>query len=222
MPTPAARRLAATVRDALDDTETAAREIARRPPTGPLTLSCEPTLLMRWLIPRLPDLAERAPGASPLHLRRRGRPSTERAAHRPGDPPGHFPFPADTRHPAVRRARRTRPPARLPGRRHTAAHRHPRPGLGRLAPPPGSRSRPRRTDLGTSRSALQAAASACVGTAIRPYALVDDLARGDGPMRLRVRQDRVPTCWAAARWRAIRHGRPARWLRSLAAEAAAS
>ncbi|MEH0531982.1 LysR family transcriptional regulator [Streptomyces stelliscabiei] len=77
-PTPEARQLAAAVRDALDQIDTAARLISRRPVTGPLTLSCEPTLLMRWLIPRLPDLKAQAPdldlhlsaGGGPLHLER--------------------------------------------------------------------------------------------------------------------------------------------------------
>ncbi|MFI5829244.1 LysR substrate-binding domain-containing protein [Streptomyces sp. NPDC051578] len=74
-PTPEARQLAAVVRDALDQIDTAARLISRRPITGPLTLSCEPTLLMRWLIPRLPDLTAQAPdldlrlsaGGGPFH-----------------------------------------------------------------------------------------------------------------------------------------------------------
>jgi DNA-binding transcriptional LysR family regulator len=56
-PTPQARQLAAIVRDALDQIDAAAQQVSHRLPAGPLTLSCEPTLLMRWLIPRLPDLA---------------------------------------------------------------------------------------------------------------------------------------------------------------------
>ncbi|MFI8522625.1 LysR substrate-binding domain-containing protein [Streptomyces sp. NPDC085481] len=66
-PTPQARRLAAAVRDALDLIEAAALEVSGRERGGPLALSCEPTLLMRWLIPRLPDLASRVPGLT-LHL----------------------------------------------------------------------------------------------------------------------------------------------------------
>ena len=66
-PTPEARQLAAAVRDALDQIDTASRLISQRPNTGPLTLSCEPTLLMRWLIPRLPDLTAHAPDLN-LHL----------------------------------------------------------------------------------------------------------------------------------------------------------
>ncbi|MFI8826650.1 LysR substrate-binding domain-containing protein [Streptomyces sp. NPDC053431] len=73
-PTPQARRLAAAVRDALDLIESAAREAAGRDrSTGPLALSCEPTLLMRWLIPRLPDLAARHPELT-VHLSAGGGP----------------------------------------------------------------------------------------------------------------------------------------------------
>ncbi|GGT17047.1 LysR substrate-binding domain-containing protein [Streptomyces purpureus] len=74
-PTPQARELAAVVRDALDRIDTAARRIARREDadSGPLTLSCEPTLLMRWLIPRLPGLAVHAPGVT-VHLSAGGGP----------------------------------------------------------------------------------------------------------------------------------------------------
>ncbi|MFF9914597.1 LysR family transcriptional regulator [Streptomyces sp. NPDC013457] len=72
-PTAQARRLAAAVRDALDQVDTAAREVARRERGGPLALSCEPTLLMRWLIPRLPDLASQVPGLT-VHLSAGGGP----------------------------------------------------------------------------------------------------------------------------------------------------
>ncbi|MFE5486953.1 LysR family transcriptional regulator [Streptomyces sp. NPDC056527] len=72
-PTPQARRLAAAVRDALDQVDTAAREVSRRERGGPLALSCEPTLLMRWLIPRLPDLAVQVPGLT-VHLSAGGGP----------------------------------------------------------------------------------------------------------------------------------------------------
>lgn len=72
-PTPQARQLAAIVRDALDQIDAAARQISQRPPAGPLTLSCEPTLLMRWLIPRLPDLAVNVPDVA-VHLSAGGGP----------------------------------------------------------------------------------------------------------------------------------------------------
>ncbi|MCF3121152.1 LysR family transcriptional regulator [Streptomyces arenae] len=79
-PTPQARQLAAVVRDALDQIDGAAGQISRRAPAGPLTLSCEPTLLMRWLIPRLPDLTASVPdvtvhlsaGGGPVHFERDG------------------------------------------------------------------------------------------------------------------------------------------------------
>lgn len=72
-PTPQARQLAAIVRDALDQIDAAARQISHRAPAGPLTLSCEPTLLMRWLIPRLPELAANVPDV-PVHLSAGGGP----------------------------------------------------------------------------------------------------------------------------------------------------
>ncbi|MFI7005347.1 LysR substrate-binding domain-containing protein [Streptomyces sp. NPDC050145] len=72
-PTPQARQLAAVVRDALDQIDAAARQFAHRAPAGPLTLSCEPTLLMRWLIPRLPDLAVDVPDVA-VHLSAGGGP----------------------------------------------------------------------------------------------------------------------------------------------------
>ncbi|WP_067281329.1 LysR substrate-binding domain-containing protein [Streptomyces jeddahensis] len=72
-PTPQARQLAAVVRDALDQIDAAARQISHRTPAAPLTLSCEPTLLMRWLIPRLPDLAVDVPDVA-VHLSAGGGP----------------------------------------------------------------------------------------------------------------------------------------------------
>lgn len=72
-PTPQARQLAAVVRDALDQIDATARQISRRAPAGPPTLSCEPTLLMRWLIPRLPDLTASAPDVT-VHLSAGGGP----------------------------------------------------------------------------------------------------------------------------------------------------
>lgn len=62
-PTPDARRLAAEVAQALDDVQGALRRAAQ-PHRRTLVLSCEPTLLMRWLIPRLPRLAGAAPGVT--------------------------------------------------------------------------------------------------------------------------------------------------------------
>lgn len=48
------RRLAHAVREGLNLIGRAAQDIRDSGKAGPVTLSCEPTLLMRWLIPRLP------------------------------------------------------------------------------------------------------------------------------------------------------------------------
>ena len=89
-----ARQLAAVVRDALDQIDAAARRISHRTPAGPLTLSCEPTLLMRWLIPRLPDVAVNVPDVA-VHLSAGAAPFFERdnidLAIRRDD----FPFPEE-------------------------------------------------------------------------------------------------------------------------------
>lgn len=61
-PTPAARRLANDIADALADLETALRRSRAEPRHAAVVVSCEPTLLMRWLIPRLPDLNAHASG----------------------------------------------------------------------------------------------------------------------------------------------------------------
>ncbi|WP_338693811.1 LysR family transcriptional regulator [Streptomyces sp. Q6] len=179
-PTPQARGLAAVVRDALDRIEDAAREIARRPPTGPLTLSCEPTLLMRWLIPRLPDLARTAPDLT-LHLSAAGGPvAFERDGIDVAIRRDDFPFPAGTHS------------ARLFAEHVGPVH---RPGgvppdvLLHTATRPGAwadwRARTGQTHPAGSEQTLEhfsltlQAAVAGVGTAIGPYALVhDDLERG--------------------------------------------
>jgi LysR family transcriptional regulator, glycine cleavage system transcriptional activator len=61
-PTPAAVVLAGAVADALTLLSSAARRARQSTQPGPLVLSCEPTVLMRWLIPRLPGLATSVPG----------------------------------------------------------------------------------------------------------------------------------------------------------------
>lgn len=61
-PTPAATALAATVTEVLGLLGSAVRQARRATRAAPLVLSCEPTLLMRWLIPLLPALPE------PVHL----------------------------------------------------------------------------------------------------------------------------------------------------------
>ncbi|MFF5209119.1 LysR family transcriptional regulator [Streptosporangium sp. NPDC000396] len=73
VPTQAAITLAASVNEALGLLSSAARQARRATRSAPLVLSCEPTLLMRWLIPRLPSLSEAAPGLE-LHLSAAGGP----------------------------------------------------------------------------------------------------------------------------------------------------
>jgi DNA-binding transcriptional LysR family regulator len=72
-PTPAATALAEAVADALSLLSSAARRARHHTQRASLVLSCEPTLLMRWLIPRLPSLPEAVPGLN-LHLSAAGGP----------------------------------------------------------------------------------------------------------------------------------------------------
>lgn len=65
--TEAGRRLAEAVREGFGLIGRTAREIRERDAAGPITLSCEPTLLMRWLIPRLPSFYETHPDIA-VHL----------------------------------------------------------------------------------------------------------------------------------------------------------
>jgi DNA-binding transcriptional LysR family regulator len=67
VPTRAAVAFAEQLTDALDLLSAAARRVRAATQPEPLVLSCEPTLLMRWLIPRLPALAGTAPELN-LHL----------------------------------------------------------------------------------------------------------------------------------------------------------
>jgi DNA-binding transcriptional LysR family regulator len=55
------RVLALAVRDGMDLMRQAARTLRRQPRRMHLVLSCEPTLLMRWLIPRWSGFRERFP-----------------------------------------------------------------------------------------------------------------------------------------------------------------
>lgn len=61
------RRLAQAVCDGFDMIGRVAQEIRDQGAAGPITLSCEPTLLMRWLIPRLPSFHAAHPDIA-LHL----------------------------------------------------------------------------------------------------------------------------------------------------------
>ncbi|WP_067474081.1 LysR substrate-binding domain-containing protein [Actinomadura hibisca] len=67
VPTAAARTFVQSVDDALNLLSAAARQARAATQPVPLVLSCEPTLLMRWLIPRLPALTSAVPGLN-LHL----------------------------------------------------------------------------------------------------------------------------------------------------------
>lgn len=62
--TDAGRELLQTVENAFDQLETTARRLRTPSPSAPLVLSCEPTLLMRWLIPRIPAFYAAHPGIS--------------------------------------------------------------------------------------------------------------------------------------------------------------
>jgi DNA-binding transcriptional LysR family regulator len=61
------RRLADAVREGFGRIGRAAQDIRDHGKAGPVTLSCEPTLLMRWLIPRLPAFHAACPGIA-VHL----------------------------------------------------------------------------------------------------------------------------------------------------------
>jgi DNA-binding transcriptional LysR family regulator len=67
LPTQDAVDYASQITDALNVLSSATRRIQRIRNTDHLVLSCEPTLLMRWLLPRLPALYEAVPGVD-LHL----------------------------------------------------------------------------------------------------------------------------------------------------------
>ena len=53
--TKAGKRLSDATAEAFSTILSATTELRRRDTTAPLVLSCEPTLMMRWLIPRLPE-----------------------------------------------------------------------------------------------------------------------------------------------------------------------
>ncbi|MEV5612525.1 LysR family transcriptional regulator [Streptomyces sp. NPDC052225] len=177
-PTPQALRLAAAVRDALDRIEDAARAIARRPAAGPLTLSCEPTLLMRWLIPRLPGLARTAPDLT-LHLSAAGGPvHFERDGIDVAIRRDDFPFPAGTY--SARLFAEHVGPVHRPGGADVLLHTATRPGAWDDWRARTGEPHPAAAEQTLEHFSLTLqAAGAGVGTAIGPYALVhDDLERG--------------------------------------------
>jgi DNA-binding transcriptional LysR family regulator len=67
VPTKDAADYASQITDALNLLSSATRNVQRLRHTDSLILSCEPTLLMRWLLPRLPALYQAIPGVD-LHL----------------------------------------------------------------------------------------------------------------------------------------------------------
>ncbi|MEI2301257.1 LysR family transcriptional regulator [Ensifer sp. MJa1] len=69
------RKLAGAVREGFGLVETAVRDIRNTAQAPALVISCEPTLLMRWLIPQLPDFQQRHPDV-PVHLVAGGGPVT--------------------------------------------------------------------------------------------------------------------------------------------------
>lgn len=73
--TDAGRKLATAVREGFALVEAAVREIREQARVPALVVSCEPTLLMRWLIPRLTDFQGRHPEV-PVHLVAGGGPVT--------------------------------------------------------------------------------------------------------------------------------------------------
>lgn len=67
VPTQDAADYATQITDALNLLSSATRRVQRPRQTDNLVLSCEPTLLMRWLLPRLPALYQAVPGVD-IHL----------------------------------------------------------------------------------------------------------------------------------------------------------
>src|SRR4029453_8234787 len=67
VPTQDAADYVSQITDALNLLSSATRRVQRARPPAPLVFACEPTLLMRWLVPRLPALYEAVPGVD-LHL----------------------------------------------------------------------------------------------------------------------------------------------------------
>lgn len=67
VPTQDAADYATQITDALNLLSSATRRVQRLRQSDNLVLSCEPTLLMRWLLPRLPALYQAVPGVD-IHL----------------------------------------------------------------------------------------------------------------------------------------------------------
>ncbi len=71
--TPAGQKLSVACKSALADIRQVIQEIAAPTSAAPLVVSCEPTIAMRWLIPRLPRFRARYPDIQ-LHLLAAGGP----------------------------------------------------------------------------------------------------------------------------------------------------
>jgi DNA-binding transcriptional LysR family regulator len=71
--TPAGERLHATTRHIFEQLDTTVANLRSTHPARPLVVSCEPTLAMRWLIPRLAAFAHAHPDIA-LHLHSAGGP----------------------------------------------------------------------------------------------------------------------------------------------------
>lgn len=183
-PTPEARQLAAVVRDALDQIDAAAGQVSRRGAGGPLTLSCEPTLLMRWLIPRLPDLTASVPDVTVLLSAGGGPVAFDRGGVDVAIRRDDFPFPPEvSRTPlfAERIGPVCRPDLAASVERLPLLHTRTRPGAWEDWRRAGGGD----VGGGTGEQTFEhfyltlQAAAAGVGIAIGPYALVrDDLERG--------------------------------------------
>ncbi|WOX20210.1 LysR substrate-binding domain-containing protein [Streptomyces solicathayae] len=188
-PTPEARQLAAVVRDALDQIDAAAGQVSRRGAGGPLTLSCEPTLLMRWLIPRLPDLTASVPDVTVLLSAGGGPVSFDRGGVDVAIRRDDFPVPPEVSRTllfAERIGPVCRPDLAASVERLPLLHTRTRPGAWedwRRAAGDTSEAGAQGGSAGEQTFehfylTLQAAAAG-VGVAIGPYALVrDDLERG--------------------------------------------
>ncbi|MGR7923225.1 LysR family transcriptional regulator [Zobellella denitrificans] len=81
--TDAGRKLAEAVRQGFGVIAATARELRESGKGRPLTISCEPTLLMRWLIPRLPQFQALHPDVS-VQLVAGGGPVGFEGGYRPG------------------------------------------------------------------------------------------------------------------------------------------
>lgn len=184
VPTAAGRRFAEDARDLLAHLANAVQAARHRGPTAGVVLSCEPTLLMRWLIPRLASFRDREPGITvqlvagggPVDFRRDGIDLAVRRNDFPRDPRTvTVPLMAERTGPVCRPevAARLNEPADLA--EHTLLHTRTRPDAWSawLARAGVTLDGPRREVYEHFYIALEAA-GAGLGVAIGPIALVRD------------------------------------------------